>query len=62
MTIVSNTSPLGLKITGLLGIFLLAKRQNLIMKVKHIMDDLTTQANFRISSQLYVDVLSAASE
>lgn len=53
---------LGLKVTGLVGILLLAERQNLIMKVKPIMDDLTTQANFRISSQLYVDVLSAAGE
>ncbi|WP_276752986.1 DUF3368 domain-containing protein [Chlorogloeopsis fritschii] len=53
---------LGLKITGVMGILLLAKRQNLIMSVKPIMDDLTTQANFRISSQLYVDVLNAAGE
>ncbi|UBF26190.1 DUF3368 domain-containing protein [Kovacikia minuta CCNUW1] len=41
---------------------LLAKRQDLIMEVKPIMDDLIAQANFRISSQLYVDVLNAAGE
>jgi uncharacterized protein len=53
---------LGLKITGVLGILLLAKRQNLIMTVKPIIDALTAQANFRISTQLYVDVLDAAGE
>jgi uncharacterized protein len=53
---------LGLKITGILGILLLAKRQNLIEAVKPIMDDLISQANFRISSQLYVDVLNEAGE
>lgn len=52
----------GLKITGVLGILLLAKRQNLIKAVKPIMDDLTSQANFRISNQLYADVLSEADE
>lgn len=53
---------LGLKITGVLGILLLAKRQNLIKAARPIMDDLITQANFRISNQLYADVLSAAGE
>lgn len=53
---------LGLKITGVLGILLLAKRRNLIEAVKPIMEDLTSQANFRISSQLYADVLNEADE
>lgn len=53
---------LGLKITGILGILLLAKRQNLIEAVKPITDDLISQANFRISSQLYVDILNEADE
>jgi len=53
---------LGLKITGVLGILLLAKRQKIIMAVKPIMHDLTAQANFRISSQLYAEVLNAAGE
>jgi uncharacterized protein len=53
---------LGLKITGVLGILLSAKRQNLIMAVKPIMDDLMIQASFRISSQLYSDVLNTAGE
>ncbi|MEA5418439.1 DUF3368 domain-containing protein [Spirulina sp. CCNP1310] len=52
----------GLKITGVLGILLFAKRLNLISAVKPIMNDLTTQANFRISSQLYADVLREANE
>jgi uncharacterized protein len=53
---------LGIEITGILGILLFAKRQNLIEAVKPIMDDLISQANFRISSQLYADVLSEADE
>ena len=52
----------GLKITGVLGILLLAKRQGAIAIVKPVMDDLVTQAGFRISSQLYAEVLKAASE
>lgn len=53
---------LGLKITGVMGILLLAKRQNLITAVKPVMNNLTAQANFRISTQLYADVLNAADE
>jgi uncharacterized protein len=52
----------GLRITGVLGILLLAKRQGAIAIVKPVMDDLVTQAGFRISSQLYAEVLKAASE
>jgi hypothetical protein len=53
---------LGLRITGVLGILLLAKRQKLITAVKPIMNELVMQANFRISSQLYADVLDVAGE
>ncbi len=59
---VQSATDLGLKIIGVLGILLAAKHQNLIMAIKPIMDDLMTQANFRISSQLYADVLEAADE
>ncbi|MGB3192461.1 MAG: DUF3368 domain-containing protein, partial [Limnoraphis sp.] len=52
----------GVKITGVLGILLLAKRQKLINQVQPIIDNLMQQANFRISSQLYADVLMAANE
>ena len=52
----------GLKITGVLGILLVAKRQGAITMVKPMMNDLVTQAGFRISSQLYAEVLKAANE
>jgi predicted nucleic acid-binding protein len=52
----------GLKVTGVLGILLLAKRQNLISVVKPIVEELIGQANFRISSQLYLDILNEAGE
>jgi hypothetical protein len=52
----------GLKVTGVLGMLLLAKRQNLISVVKPIVEELIGQANFRISSQLYLDILNEAGE
>lgn len=52
----------GLRITGVLGILVAAKHQGLITAVKPTMDDLVAQAGFRVSSQLYADVLIAASE
>lgn len=52
----------GLKITGVFGILLIAKQQGLITSVKPVIDDLIAQANFRVSSQLYTDVLKAADE
>ena len=52
----------GLRITGVFGVLLIGKQQGLIAAVKPVMDDLIAQANFRVSSQLYADVLRAASE
>lgn len=52
----------GLKVTGVLGILLLAKCQDLITMIKPIMDDLIGKANFRISSQLYMAILNEADE
>lgn len=53
---------LGLPITGVLGILLVAKRRGLISAVQPVMDALITQAGFRVSSQLYTAVLKAADE
>ncbi|MCY7391276.1 MAG: DUF3368 domain-containing protein [Leptolyngbyaceae cyanobacterium CAN_BIN12] len=44
---------LGLEITGILGILLIAKRRHLISTVKPTLDALIEQANFRVSSRLY---------
>ena len=52
----------GLRITGVLGVLLSAKKQGLIPVVKPVMNDLIAQANFRVSSQLYAEVLRAANE
>ncbi|OWY64158.1 hypothetical protein B7486_48855 [cyanobacterium TDX16] len=52
----------GLDITGLIGVLLEAKSRELIAKVKPIMDDLIVQARFRISTQLYTDILLLANE
>jgi uncharacterized protein len=53
---------LGLSITGILGVLLVAKNRGLISKVQPIMDALMSQANFRISGQLYEEVLRTANE
>ncbi len=52
----------GLKIIGVLGILLVAKGQGLIATIKPVMDKLMIQASFRLSSQLYTDVLIAAND
>lgn len=52
----------GLNITGIFGVLIAAKKQGLISVVKPVMDNLISQANFRVSSQLYTDVLIAANE
>ena len=52
----------GLRITGVFGVLLSAKQQGLITAVKPVVDDLIAQANFRVSSQLYTNVLEAANE
>lgn len=53
---------LGLSITGVLGVLLVAKKRGLISSVKPIIDALITKANFRISHQLYEEVLRTANE
>jgi predicted nucleic acid-binding protein len=52
----------GLRIAGILGILLAAKRQSLITEVYPVMDALIQQANFRISPQLYSEVRQLAGE
>ena len=53
---------LGLSITVVLGVLLIAKNRGLISKVQPIIDALILQANFRISRQLYEEVLRTANE
>jgi hypothetical protein len=52
----------GLQVTGLLGVLLQAKRNNLIPAIKPLLDQLIEQADFRVSSQLYTTILQSASE
>ena len=53
---------LGLSITGLLGVLLVAKRRGLVVAIRPVMNDLINQAGFRVSNQLYAEVLLAANE
>jgi uncharacterized protein len=52
----------GLRITGILGVLLAAKRQGLISTVRPVLDQLIDKANFRISDRLYAETLAIAEE
>ncbi|WP_448573757.1 DUF3368 domain-containing protein [Trichothermofontia sp.] len=53
---------LGIKITGLLGILVEAKRKNLIAAVKPLIDALIATSDFRVSSALYDQILNIVNE
>jgi hypothetical protein len=53
---------LGLRMTGILGVLLAAKRQSLVSAVRPILDRLVNEANFRISHRLYIETLTLAEE
>lgn len=55
-------SALGIKITGLLGIFLRAKEKGLIVSVKEVIDELVSQTNFRLSAQVQEEALRLSGE
>jgi len=46
----------------LLGLLLVAKRQGLINAMRPVVDALMNEAGFRVSNQLYVEVLRVAGE
>lgn len=52
----------GLSIMGLLGVLLVTKRRGLVAAIQPLMDNLIAQAGFRVTSQLYTEVLIAAGE
>lgn len=51
-----------LKVTGILGIFLQAKQAGEITAIKPLLNQLINDAEFRINSQLYQQVLQLAGE
>lgn len=53
---------LGLKVTGVLGILIAAKRSNLIQEVKPLLDTLIKRVGFWIDEQLYTEILQAVDE
>jgi predicted nucleic acid-binding protein len=58
----AKANRLGLRITGLLGILVEAKHQNLVTAVKPLMDALIATSEFRISSALYNQILDMVDE
>lgn len=57
----NTAESLNLKFTGTLGIILKAKKKNLISSVRKTIDNLIKHG-FRVSSQLYSDILELAGE
>jgi uncharacterized protein len=57
-----EATKLGISIIGILGVLLIAKQHGLIPQVQPILDALIEQAGFRVSPQLYTQVLSQANE
>lgn len=53
---------LGLSLTGILGMLLIAKKRGLISNVKSVMDDLISQTTFRVGDKLYDRILKEANE
>lgn len=51
-----------IEITGLVGMLVAAKKNNLISKIKPILDQLISQAKFRVHSDLYRQILKDADE
>jgi uncharacterized protein len=58
----SAATRVGLQVTGVLGILIAAKRNNLIEDVKPLLDALIEQVGFWIDKRLYAEVLQAVGE
>ena len=58
----TRPADMGVQVIGILGVLLEAKSNGLIDRVKPIVDDLIAIAGFRISQQLYAEILQAAKE
>lgn len=52
----------GLKVTGLLGVLVAAKQDNLIPELKPILDELIFKAKFRVHLNLYRQILQDVNE
>ncbi len=55
-------SRLGIKLTGVLGILIVAKHRGLIPEIKPLIDELIDISRFRVSDELYARVLQDVGE
>jgi hypothetical protein len=53
---------MGLKVIGLLGVVLEAKRKGFIRRVQPLLDEVVAKAGFWVSARLYARVLEEAGE
>jgi hypothetical protein len=52
----------GLRVVGVLGVLLEAKKQGLVQSVKFVMDELVAKSKFWVSEKVYSQVLQLAGE
>ena len=53
---------MGIKTIGLIGVLVKAKRENHVEKLKPILDELRVTARFRISEELFNEILKSVDE
>jgi uncharacterized protein len=58
----SAATRVGLQVTGVLGILIAAKRNDLVEDVKPLLDALIEQVGFWVDERLYAEVLQAVGE
>ncbi|MBI5473994.1 MAG: DUF3368 domain-containing protein [Ignavibacteriae bacterium] len=51
-----------IRVTGLLGVLLQAKRKGILSEIKSTLDEMRLKANFRVSDKMYEQILSVAGE
>ncbi len=50
------------RVTGLLGVLLQAKRRGIVSEIKSILDEMRLKANFRLNDKMYEQILRVAGE
>jgi predicted nucleic acid-binding protein len=50
------------RVTGLLGVLLQAKRKGMLKEIRSVLDEMVVKANFRVSKELYEQIVVSAGE
>lgn len=58
----AKAKEMGVKIIGLLGVLIEAKRENILPQIKPLLERLQSEANFFVNPQLFIRILEIAGE